>query len=282
MTVRHTLLISAGIHIGLFGALAIWKKSAPEAPEAVQITLQRSPRQNTTTTQKKLARKFQLVPSLRSNLKSSYSSSRPSTQGVPNSQNWNYYESYIANDIERFDGVPLKQATYLKNVWTEINEAIPDSPYLHEYAQVGTVYLQFTVDQNGYLVSDSLRADTNNNVLKVFSARSVRKALRADNKDLIKPEKPTQIFVRFHWSDQTDCEKNRGINKNYLSFCRVSKSEKKTFSTSEKIDTYVSALQYGPGFFEEVEKYKKEENRRRTKFDAFQDLKRDPDWDLGS
>ena len=38
----------------------------------------------------------------------------------------------------------------------------------------------------------------------------------------------------------------------------------------------------GPGFFEEVEKYQKEENRRHTKFDAFQDLKRDPDWDLGS
>lgn len=284
MTARYGfyILVSFAIHIGFLSIISNWQKSTKAPTNSVQVTiLQNSIIKSETVTQKIRTKKFQLVPSLRSGL-TPENSHFSIPKGTLTPQNWNYHESYTASDIDRFEGIPLKQTTYLKNIWTEINEAIPNSPYLYEYAQVGTVYLKFEVDQNGYLVSDSLRAEANNKVLKVFSARSVRKALRAENKDLIKPEQPTQIFVRFHWSDQTSCEKNTGINKNYLSFCRVSKSEKKSFSTGEKVGTYLSALQYGPGFFEEVEKYQKEENRRRTKFDAFQDLKLDPDWDLGS
>ncbi len=55
----------------------------------------------------------------------------------------------------------------------------------------------------------------------------------------------------------------------------------KYFSTGEKIGTYFGALNYGFGAVEEIEKYNREESRRGTQFDPFEEMRRDPDWNVG-
>lgn len=195
---------------------------------------------------------------------------------------WLDKQSYQGDEFSKFEGINAKQSLFLRTVWTEINDFIPDSPYLTEYGIVGTVSLSFEVDENGFLISDTLTAQTDQQILKVFAARSVRKSLRADNLDLVQPEKKTKIFARFEWTDQISCDQHQGLNKNYLSFCRKSKGQRKTFSKTEKAVAYLSALQYGPEMFDVIKKYNQQENRKKTQFDPFEDIKRDPDWNLGS
>jgi hypothetical protein len=197
------------------------------------------------------------------------------------SARWDLRESYLTDDIGYSD-LNERQINFSYTVWTEINDAIVDSPLLAEYGQTGDVYLQFEVSSTGLIVEDSIQVKAENKVLKVVALRSIRKAIRKDNLDLKAPETQTRIAAHFRWTPGSPCSNLQGANSNYLSFCRVSSVDRRTFSGTEKTSVYLSSLMYGPGAMEEIKKYQQEENRRNTGFDPFQELKRDPDWNLGS
>lgn len=280
MTQRHFFLFSTLLHL-LAGTLVYFgvRLSADVKNQTlVQLTLENQKTTKTTSSKPKRPR-FQLRTTLNSGLSKKSFGLLPSKTS---DAQWAQAEDFQTDDIEKFQGLSMKQAQFLKTVWTEINESIVNSPYLAEYGQIGTVQLQFEIDPNGLLIGKTLKAKAENSVLKVLAARSIRKALRSDNLDLSAPNEVVKIFAKFEWTDGIPCDAHQGLNKNYLSFCRVSKSQRKSFSKSEKAAAYLSSLQYGFSAMEAIKEYKKEENRRNTQFDPFQDLKRDLDWNLGS
>ncbi len=154
-----------------------------------------------------------------------------------------------------------------------------ESSFLAEYGHAGTAFFQFEISEDGKLVSSSLKASAEDGILKVLAARSIRKSL--ENSE-IKPTKNVIVNAQFAWADYGTCRKITRTHKNFLSFCRYSSSKRKTFTAGEKATTYLGALMYGPGAIDAIKEYNKEENRRENKFDPFEELRRDPDYFLGS
>lgn len=278
---KFFVLISFLIHFALIGYLNHLNVNDSKSQSevlTVQLTQHESQKQISNNSGSKKSR----FPSLSSKLRYQSAFHLSAGDQTQASSAWLDQQSYQGDKLSQFDGVSSKQSLFLRTVWTEINDFIPEHPFLAEYGIIGTVSLSFEVDENGFLIPDTLTAQTDQRILKVLAARSVRKSLKADNLDLVQPEKTTKIFARFEWTDQISCDQHQGINKNYLSFCRKSKGQRKTFSKAEKAAAYVSALQYGPEMFDVIKKYNQQENRKETKFDPFEDIKRDPDWNLGS
>lgn len=279
---KFFVLTSFLIHfvlIGLLDQLNVAESTSQPQVLTVQLTQIKEKKQTSNASGSKKSRFFGLSSKLR--YKSAF---QPSSRGdqLKETSAWLDKQSYQGDELSKFEGVSTKQSLFLKTVWTEINDFIPEHPFLTEYGIIGTVSLSFEVDENGFLIPDSLSAQTDQQILKVLAARSVRKSLKADNLDLVQPDKKTKLFARFEWTDQISCDQHQGINKNYLGFCRKSKGQRKTFTKTEKAAAYLSALQYGPEMFDVIKKYNQQENRKDTKFDPFEEIKRDPDWNLGS
>ena len=279
---KFFVLTSFLIHfvlIGLLDQLNVAESTSQPQVLTVQLTQIKEKKQTSNASGSKKSRFFGLSSKLR--YKSAF---QPSSRGdqLKETSAWLDKQSYQGDELSKFEGVSTKQSLFLKTVWTEINDFIPEHPFLTEYGIIGTVSLSFEVDENGFLIPDSLSAQTDQQILKVLAARSVRKSLKADNLNLVQPDKKTKLFARFEWTDQISCDQHQGINKNYLGFCRKSKGQRKTFTKTEKAAAYLSALQYGPEMFDVIKKYNQQENRKDTKFDTFEEIKRDPDWNLGS
>lgn len=197
------------------------------------------------------------------------------------SANWKDPGSYASNDLNSFDGLSVAQAKYTTTLWRKINQAVESPSYLSEYNHTGKIHLRFEIDENGFLKEEKLRACGDDNVLKVLAVRALRKAILDESKELQNFEANTQFFAQFSWADHRTCQTLKGINKNYLSFCHYAENKRKEFTASEKTVTYLKALNYGPGMFEEIEKYQKEEKHRKNGFDPFAQLRTNPDWNLG-
>lgn len=194
---------------------------------------------------------------------------------------WTSSWSYNQDGWSDYEGLNQHDIRFLSSLWNEIDKSIVNNPFLSEYGHIGKVYLKFEVDLDGQLIESSFKAHAEDNVLKVLAARAVRKVLKNETQELVFPKKKVLVQARFSWADYQACQQLRGTHKFFLSFCKYAEDKRKTFSTGEKIGTYLSAIPYGPGALEEIEKYNKEENRRNTQFDPFQSLRRDPDWNLG-
>lgn len=195
---------------------------------------------------------------------------------------WTDSQSYSLNAFTDYEGMDMGKIKFIKNLYHLIDNSIVDSPYISEYGHTGSVFLHFDVNADGTFVESSLSANADDGVLKVIAARAVRKAFNAEKEKLVTPNGKISIQARFSWSDNQACNNLKGTHQNYLSFCRFAKFQRKDFSKSEKTLTFLKSLAYGPGMVEEIEKYNKEERRRKSGFDPFEDLRRDPDYNLGS
>lgn len=201
--------------------------------------------------------------------------------GSQDPSDWRDSGSYASNTLNSFEGLSAAQAKYATTLWRKIDQAVESPSYLSEYNHTGKIHLRFEIDENGFLKEDKLRACGENNVLKVLAVKALRKAILDENKELQNLESNTQFFAQFSWADHQTCRALKGINKNHLSFCHYAENKRKEFTTSEKTATYLKALTYGPGMFEEIEKYQREEKHRKNEFDPFAKLRTDPDWNLG-
>lgn len=193
---------------------------------------------------------------------------------------WKQTNSYYSDLLSDSAGMDKQQIQFVGSLWKEINDSIVESPYLSEYGHVGKVFLRFEVDKNGELLEGSLRASADDHILKVFAARAVRKAIK--EKRYVFPIEKMIVNTQFSWAGYEDCRSQRGIHQNFLSFCKYGEDKRKTFSNSEKMATYLKALSFGFGAAEAIKEYKKEEFRRNVNFDPFEEIRRDPDYNLSS
>ena len=191
---------------------------------------------------------------------------------------WRHSFAYSSDILTDFEGLNSLRVRFIKSLWDEVDKSIIESPYLSEYGHVGVVFLQFEVTSSGELLEKTLQAQADDNILKVIAVRAVRKALKNEFNENIKPTENILINARFSWTDYQSCQNQKGIHKYYLSFCKYGEDKRKTFSAVEKGKTYLGALRYGFGAIEEIQKYSKEENHRKTHFDPFEELRRDSDY----
>lgn len=194
------------------------------------------------------------------------------------------HKAVVASGLpfSEFDEVELHDITFFKSLWRQIDKSIVNSPYLSEYGHTGKVQLNFEISSDGRLVESSIKASAQDNILKVIAIRAVRKALKNDTKELYKLNKDMLMTAQFTWTDYESCKELKGTHKNLLSFCSGVVDERNTFSETEKVTRYLEALRYGPGALDEIRKYNKAEDHKKTKFDPFTEYRNDPDWKTGA
>lgn len=195
--------------------------------------------------------------------------------------NWAKPNSYTSDPFTDFQNMNMSQIKFIKSLYRQIDNSIIDSPYLSEYGHVGQVFLRFELSAEGKIIETTLNAKADDNILKVIAARAVRKAIKNDSQELVLPTQKVQIQTRFSWADKNACKDLKGIHQNYLSFCKYGEDKRKQFTSGEKASTYLSSLAYGFGAIDEIKKYKNEEKRKKSNFDPFEEMRRDPDFNLG-
>lgn len=193
---------------------------------------------------------------------------------------WAQAGNFQVDALTAFEGLDVEYVRFIRSLWAEVDKFVLESPYLSEYGHVGDVYLQFRLSKQGEIIESSFRGTSKDPVLKVLAVRALRKALKNENQMIRFLSEEILFNARFSWADYQTCKSKKGTQKNNLSFCHYAEDKRKTFSTAEKTTAYLSALQYGPGVLEEIQKYNREEGHRKTEFDPFADLRRDPDWNL--
>lgn len=199
----------------------------------------------------------------------------------PSSISWKQAESYYStsSNLSDYGSMEMSEINFIKNLWTRIDNSIIESKYLAEYGHAGHVYFQFEVSKEGKLIDETIKVSADDAILKVLAVRSIKKSIDSLENKL---EKSITVNAKFSWTDDSGCNKNIRTHKNFLSFCRLSNAKRKSFDTAEKAKVYLGALTYGFSAAEEIKKYRQEEKRRETKFDPFEELRRDPDYFLGS
>lgn len=194
--------------------------------------------------------------------------------------NWQSSGSFDSDSLTTYQGISNDEVRFLKQLWTKIDNSIWESPLLSEYGHTGKVFISLNVLKYGQIDEPSIKIQTESDILKVVAMRAIRKAIKNEDLNIHFLEKNFQINTKFLWGSYEICRHSKGINKNNLSFCKYGENKRKSFTTSEKIETYLGALYHGFGALEEIEKYNKELDHRNTQFDPFVSLKNDPDYNL--
>ncbi len=188
----------------------------------------------------------------------------------------------VPDFAKEYQSMDMAQIRFIKSLWHEIDQSIVESQYLSEYGHVGKVALSFEISPEGHLVESHFRAQAEDPILKVVAARAVRRALQNKNQNLVLPKTFTQVEAQFAWASYEACSSLKGTQRNFLSFCKYGENKQKNFTNGEKALTYMNAIKYGPGMFEEIKKYKRQQDHRKTQFDPFEEMRRDRDYNLGT
>jgi hypothetical protein len=275
-TLLHFILIELNYFLGERAIKAVLQPVDVEylysGPVATALA-QRSSHQTKPPKRLKLTIPLNLEPGSNSTFKDAGNS------GVQN-DDWTQSAPYAFKLLDSSGGLPRNQVVFITALWRKINQSIEDNPFLSEYGHTGQIFFRFDVDQNGKLDARSFHASGVDNVLKVIGARAIRKALRNEDGEIRSPRERVRIRARFTWSDYQTCASLGGIQNNFLSFCHYGVNKRKSFSKTETASTYLKAAWYGPGMFEEIDKYHRQKSRRETEFDPFQGYRTDPDWNL--
>lgn len=275
---RHYLLYSVLLHLlVLWGARLKRPPRAPQAPQEISIVYKEASGplagNGQSRTKQRIARAIPfaaLVPKMRVKIQTEEDWTKDPDDG---------YQGGVG--AFQTGGQTRDQVRFVASLWRMIDQYIEENPFLSEYNHTGEVSLSFEVDEAAHLVPKSLSAKAMDRVLKVIAVRAVRKALVNETGDVQPPFKRTWIHARFNWSSYQSCQSRRGYNGNQLSFCHYAENKKKTFSAGEKTATWVGAIyNHGPWAYEEIQKYQREESRRKSQFNPFTKYELDPDWNL--
>jgi hypothetical protein len=194
-------------------------------------------------------------------------------------QAWSDSSKYDEVQLSNGQGLSVEQANFVGALWRMIDQYIVENPFLSGYNHSGKAFFRFEVDESGRLLS--LQAAAADRVLKVIAARAIRRAIQNDTGDLRFPTEPMVIHARFSWTNYQACDGLRGHRNRYLSFCHYAEYKRKSFSAGEKAATWAGAIyNHGPWAYEEIKKYKREEFRRNTQYNPFEEYERDRDWNL--
>lgn len=272
-------LFSFAIHLGVFFLLTKFELPQHE-PHPIIVEIQFEPLIKT-------AKKNALHSSKGSSTASGFASKKVNI-GLQNSAKslLNRYERIQENTLEpnphELESALNPNAAFSsselrthQDIWSLIDQNIVSSQFLGEYNHTGSVKIIFRLKTNGTLDAESIKGCSLNSVLKVYATRSIRKTFETEREGSF-PVK--NIVANFNWTP--DCNPEVRVSNQQLHFCRRTKALQQTFSGAEQTISYLTALAYGPGAIEEIEKYNRQKSRRNTKFDPFSILEQDPDWDL--
>lgn len=189
-------------------------------------------------------------------------------------------------------------SAFYQEVFRRVESHLEWDDLLAQYNHVGKVYLKFAVRPDGQLVGNSLSAEALDPILKVRSARALRKglALPFDYAKRLQREEPLWMTARFFWVPKETCQNLQGVEGPYLSFCRNSGYKKLDVADAEEMDeagavvseTMDDALHYGAmaftvgpfGLPEEIKKRRLQKWRQRSGHDPFEKDRQDPDYHL--
>lgn len=188
-----------------------------------------------------------------------------------------YHSKFSARDHRR-------EAFYAEAA-RRIEDHLEDRGLLAEYNHSGIVYLKFALRPDGSVDGSTLSAAAADPVVKVLSARAVRRGL-ADAFPLklrLDDKKEIWMTARFHWTPPSGCRELAPRAGPFLTFCRSSGEARPDFSTAGRLAARAKILASATGPFgwaEEFDKQRKMEWRHDTQFDPFERELRDPDADL--
>lgn len=194
---------------------------------------------------------------------------------------WSSDDRYNEVSLSSGGKMAAEEIRFIASLYQMIDQAIADNPYLSEYNHTGHVFFHFEVDADDHLDPRTFRASAKDRVLKVIAARAIRAAIRNPTGDVQFLHKRMVLNARFVWTDRASCPSFQGINDQFMSFCHYAENKRKSFSTGEKVKTFAGAIwKNGPWAVEEIQKYNREQRHRQADYDPFDDLRRDPDWNL--
>lgn len=172
---------------------------------------------------------------------------------------------------------------FLQAVHARINNALIFDSILAQYNHFGTVYLEFEIDRRGVLRLETLRANTDDRILKVHAVRSALvPALHRPLKEnlWLKDRDSVRLRARFQFvrsrQETTLWDRNpEGISGYSLTFRRFTPERAVPRKLSEHllnggIDYDLFAM------YEAWQKYNKANERRRLDVDPFAVYKTDP------
>ncbi len=223
--------------------------------------------------------------SIRSNLKSSYLENSQTHNNRSNVNENNFQDDLVyPNDLlNAYQNISIKESNLLKIIWSSIDRFIYTDNYLGEFGHLGNVKIHIKINSIGNIIENKIKIISQDNVLKVLAMHAIRNGLREiDQKDFLKnsTNNDFDFNVKIHWINSENCNSEVQIYKKNLRFCKRIFDNKKSFSKAEKMMTYLSSLKYGFSFYEEIQKYNRQEMHNDTQFDPFLNLKNDPDWNL--
>lgn len=313
---RFFLMASAFFHLGFIGALL--RSSTQNRPVAdpivVEIVAQKvgeqKPLRSGTSSTRPRGRKFSATSFLPS-WGDQFQRSLLSATDVPTPPESLAAVRELFADPFSYGATASGQLTTGRGTYEEIfrrvNSNLIYDSILGEYNHFGSCYFYFAVNNLGTLFPESLRARCSDRVLKVKSARILRKVLREELPESLRfrTSEKHWIAARFVFARKAPCAALNGSAGNFLTFCRTNSTspvassrlgdfmeagELGTRDPSENKKEIHEAL--GPalphqdlqvgyrGNYEDFLDYDQRRYRKETKFNPFQSEERDPDWEL--
>ncbi|MGE9745456.1 energy transducer TonB family protein [Bdellovibrio bacteriovorus] len=167
---------------------------------------------------------------------------------------------------------------YHREVFRRIDSELMFDSILAQYNHFGTVMLQFEVDEKGYLLEKSLRASSEDPILKVHAVRAVRKALTEKFQELKWSSENTIFQAKFEFlsdSPSLNFRKQREFGKPVLNFTRATKE--KPVATNLQDHLLNGGIDYDA--FAMVERWQKYNKKKRLdvgEYDPFAHYRKDP------
>ncbi|ASD62163.1 hypothetical protein [Bdellovibrio bacteriovorus] len=171
---------------------------------------------------------------------------------------------------------------YHREVFKRIDSELMFDSILAQYNHFGTVMLQFEVDAKGYLLEKSLRAFSEDAVLKVHAVRAVRKALKEQFNELKWSSESTIFQAKFEFlsdSHSLNFRKQREFGKPVLNFTRA--TQEKPVATNLQDHLLSGGIHYDPfALADRWQKYNKRKRLAVGEYDPFAHYRKDPAYRL--
>lgn len=173
---------------------------------------------------------------------------------------------------------------YHQEVYTRIDSHLMFDSLLAQYGHFGSVFIEFTVSDRGYLLDEGLRVGADDAILKVHVMRALRAALKKefDPADWSADGQKVRFQARFKFIQEprhTNFVKQKTFGKPALSFVRA--TLEKPIPTNLKEHLMNGGVGIDPfAVTERWQKYNKRKSLKAGKFDPFANYKKDPDYFL--
>lgn len=171
-----------------------------------------------------------------------------------------------------------------KYLFERIDSHLSFDSILAQYNHFGSVYVEFTVNPDGTLKSDSLRVVTADKILKVHSLRALRKALWNSFEPIKQNPLGTETLVRAQFSylrgdPSVNFQKQNVFSKSVFVFKRA--TNEKPIPTNMADHLLSGGIDYDPfAMAERWQKYKKREFHKSVQFDPLDSYRRDSDYNI--